>query len=284
MNRVLTTFFIVLLVCLAMAATGFGQKLKPEEIVAKHLESIGSAEARSAAKSRMMVGDARVQFLSQKNQPTVGRVVMASAGDKNFFGLTLNAMDYPGERFSFDGSKARVALPENNTPRSYLNVFVLGMNSVLRDSLLGGTLNSSWVFMDAAAKKPKVSGGGLKKVDGKEFYAMSYSPKGGADYDITLFFDKETFRHVRTEYKRASSAAIGTAPEQSSGFTETRIKIVETFDDFKQQGGLMLPNTYKFLYSETGQRGTREVEWAYSFNEFAFNQNLDEKTFDIDAR
>ncbi|HVQ56710.1 MAG TPA: hypothetical protein VMS29_08135, partial [Pyrinomonadaceae bacterium] len=126
--------------------------------------------------------------------------------------------------------------------------------------------------------------GGLKKVDGKEFYTMSYSPKGGADYDITLFFDKETFRHVRTEYKRASSAAIGTAPEQSSGFTETRIKIVETFDDFKQQGGLMLPNTYKFLYSETGQRGTREVEWAYSFNEFAFNQNLDEKTFDIDAR
>ena len=284
MNRVLTTFFIVLLVCLAMAATGFGQKLKPEEIIAKHLESIGSAEARSAAKSRMMVGDARVVFLSQKNQPTVGRVVMASAGDKNFFGLTLNAMDYPGEKFSFDGSKARVALPENNTPRSYLNVFVLGMNSVLRDSLLGGALNSSWVFMDAATKKPKVGGGGLKKVDGKEFYTMSYSPKGGADYDITLFFDKETFRHVRTEYKRASSAAIGTAPEQSSGFTETRIKIVETFDDFKQQGGLMLPNTYKFLYSETGQRGTREVEWAYSFNEFAFNQNLDEKTFDIDAR
>jgi hypothetical protein len=283
MNRVLTTFFIILSVCSAMAATAVGQKLKPEEIVAKHLESIGSAEARAAAKTRMMVGDASVVFLSQRNQPTIGRVVMASAGDKNFFGLTLNALDYPGEKFSYDGSKARVALPVKNTPRSYLNVFVDTMNPVLRDSLLGGALNSSWVLMDAA-KKPKVGGGGLKKVDGKEYYSLSYSPKGGSDYDVSLFFDKETFRHVRTEYKRTSSAAIGTNPNQSSGFDETRIKIVETFDDFKPQGGLMLPNAYKFIYSETGQRGTREVEWAYSFNEFAFNQPLDEKTFDIDAK
>jgi hypothetical protein len=283
MNRVLTTFFIILSVCSAMAATAVGQKLKPEEIVAKHLESIGSAEARAAAKTRMMVGDASVVFLSQRNQPTIGRVVMASAGDKNFFGLTLNALDYPGEKFSYDGSKARVALPVKNTPRSYLNVFVDTMNPVLRDSLLGGALNSSWVLMDAA-KKPKVGGGGLKKVDGKEYYSLSYSPKGGSDYDVSLFFDKETFRHVRTEYKRTSSAAIGTNPNQSSGFDETRIKIVETFDDFKPQGGLMLPNAYKFVYSETGQRGTREVEWAYSFNEFAFNQPLDEKTFDIDAK
>ena len=283
MNRVSTLCLTLLMVVLAAAGVS-AQKLKPEEIVAKHLESIGSAEARAAAKTRMMVGDASVVFLSQKNQPTVGRVVMASSGDKNFFGLTLNAMDYPGEKFSFDGSKARVALPEKNTPRSYLNIFVQGMNSVLRDSLLGGALNSSWVLMDVATKKAKVGGGGLKKVDGKDYYSLSYSPRGGGDYNVTLFFDKDTFRHVRTEYTRTSSSAIGTNPNQSSGFSETRIKIIETFDDFKTQGGLMLPNAYKFLYSETGQRGTREVEWAYAFNEFAFNQPLDEKTFDIDAK
>ena len=284
MDRVLTTLFIVLSVCSLITATAVGQKLKPEEIVAKHLESIGSTEKRDAAKTRMMVGDASVVFLSQKNQPTVGRVVMASSGDKNFFGLTLNAMDYPGEKFSYDGSKAKVAPPEKNTPRSYLNIFVDGMNSVLRDSLLGGALNSSWVLADVAGKKPKISGGGLKKVDGKDLFALSYSPKGGGDYDVTLYFDKETFRHVRTEYKRSSSAAIGTNPNQSSGFDETRIKIIETFDDFKEQGGLMLPNTYKLTYTESGQRGTREVEWSYSFNEFAFNQPIDDKTFDIGAK
>lgn len=276
--------FVFLFILASMAVTGLGQKLKPEEIVAKHLDSIGTAEARAAVKSRMAVGEASVTFLSQKNQPTTGRIVMASAGAKNFFGLSLNAMDYPGEKFSYDGTKAKVAVPTNNSPRSYLNIFVEGTGPVLRDSLLGGALTSSWALTDLSGKKAKVSGGGLKKIDGKENYALGYSPKGGGDYDITLFFDKDTFRHVRTEYKRSSSAAIGTNPNQSSGFDETRIKIIETYGDFKEQGGLMLPSTYKLLYTETGQRGTREVEWAYSLSEFAFNQPLDDKTFDIDAK
>lgn len=283
--RRLSVFLLALCsISTILAITSPGQKLKPEEVVAKHLDSIGTAEARAAVKSRMAVGEATVTFVSQKNQQTAGRVVMASTGPKNFFGLSLNASDYTGEKFSYDGNKAKVALPLNNYPRSYLNIFVDGTGVVLRDSLLTGALSSSWVLTDLAAKKAKVSGGGLKKVDGKEVYALNYSPKGGGDYDITLFFDKDTFRHVRTEYKRTSSAGIGTSPNQSSGFDETRIKIVETFDSFKEQGGLTLPTAYKLVYSETGQRGTREVEWAYSISEMAFNQPLDEKTFDIDAK
>ena len=88
----------VIFVLFGLVIQGFGQKLKPEEIVAKHLDSIGTAEARAAAKTRMAVGEATVTFVSQKNQSTQGRVVLASAGDKNFFGLSLNASDYPGDR------------------------------------------------------------------------------------------------------------------------------------------------------------------------------------------
>ena len=267
----------------AMTLTGFGQKLKPEEIVAKHLESIGTVEARAAAKTRMAVGEASVTFISQKNQTTQGRIVLASTGGKNFFGLSLNASDYPGEKFSYNGAKAKVEVP-STTPRSYLNIFVDGNSAVLRESLLTGSLASSWALTDLASRKSKVSGGGLKKVDGKEYYVLGYSPKGGGDWDISLYFDKDTFRHERTEYKRTSSAGIGTNPNQSSGFDETKIKITETFSDYKVQGGLMLPNSYKLLYSETGQRGTRGIEWAFSLSEFAFNQPMDDKTFDVDAK
>ena len=58
----------VVIVLSAFAASGLGQKLKPEEIVAKHLDSIGTAEARMATKTRMAVGDATVTFIPQKNQ------------------------------------------------------------------------------------------------------------------------------------------------------------------------------------------------------------------------
>ena len=97
-------------------------------------------------------------------------------------------------------------------------------------------------------------GGGTKKIDGKEVYAVGYSRKGGSDVDVTMYFDKETFRHVRTEYKRTSSAGIGTSPEQSSGFSETRYKLVEDFGNFKTVNGLTLAQSYKVLYSATGQR------------------------------
>src|SRR4029078_7883379 len=110
-------------------------------------------------------------------------------------------------------------------------------------------------------------------------YALGYSPKGGGDITVTMYFDKDTFRHVRTEYKRTSSAAIGLRPEQSSGFSESRLKVTEDFTDFKAEKGLMLPHTYKLVYSISGQNGTTEIEWNFKLNEFAFNQKHEPKTF-----
>ena len=272
--------FVVLFLAVS---TSLAQKIKAEELVARHLDSIGTAEARAAVKSQIAVGDAVVTFVSQKNQNAQGRIVMASAGIKNFFGLSLNASDYPGERFSFDGSKSKVAGVVNGQ-RSYFGTFVDSNEVLLRDSLLGGTLASSWALNDLAIKKVKVSLDGTKKIEGKEYFVLSYSPKGGSDVDITLYFEKDTFRHARTEYKRTISAAIGVRPEQSSGYDETRLKVTEVYGDFRTEKGLTLPHTYKLTYSEIGQRGTREVEWAYTLTEFAFNQPMDEKTFDADAR
>ena len=277
LTRIVPCLFLLVLIGASVASA---QKMKPEELVAKHLDSIGTAEARAATKSQIAVGDAVVTFISTKNVPAKGRIVMASSGPKNFYGLSLNATDYPGEKFSFDGSKTKVAKLMNGQ-RSYFGIFVDGNEFVLRDSLLGGTLASSWALRDIASKSIKLSVSGPKKMDGKEYYVLTYTPKKGSDVEITLFFEKDTYRHARTEYKRTSSAGIGIRPEQSSGFDETRLKITEIFDDYRPEGSLTLPHSYKLVYTESGQRGTREVEWAYIMNEFAFNQEMDEKTFDV---
>lgn len=266
----------VVVLVLAAALQGSAQKLKPEEVIAKHLESLGTSEAKAALKNRVASGSVQVKFISQKNQTSEGRVVMASTDAKSFFGMTLNATDYSGEKFVFDGKKAVVGFA-NNGVRSVLGNFILSNNWIVEESVFGGSLVGTWALL--ATGKGKLSSGALKKIDGKEVYSVGYSKKGGGDIDVTLYFDKETFRHVRTEYKRTSSAGIGTSPNQSSGFFETRHKVVEDFSNFKDEKGLMLPHTYKVLYSVTGQNGTTEVEWNFEFNEFAFNQNLDEATF-----
>jgi hypothetical protein len=276
----LSAFFV--LFASLLSTTVFSQKMKAEDVLAKHLDSIGTAEARSTNTSRVVVGDANVKFLSQKNQPAQGRIVLASVGEKMFWGLNLNAADYPAEKFSYDGNRAKAGFVRAGT-RSILGNFIISNNVILQESLLGGTLSTSWALLNIGNKKAKLSFNGTKKIDGKEVYVLGYSNKGGSDIDITLYFDKETFRHIRTEYKRTSSAGIGLSPEQSSGYSETRLKVIEDFSNFKTEKGLTLPHTYNLLYSISGQKGTTEIEWSFNLNEFAFNQNLADSTFDAEA-
>lgn len=270
-----------MLLCL-LSLSVFAQKMKAEDVIAKHLDSIGTAEKRQAVKSQLTVGDATVKYIAPKNQNLQGRIVMASAGEKNFLGLNLNATDYPQEKFSFDGAKSKVAYTRLGV-RSVLGNFVLTNDQLLEQSLLGGTLSTSWALLDWQKKNAKLSSDGTKKIDGKETYAIGYSVKNGGDIDITLYFDKATFRHVRSEYKRTSSAGIGTNPNQSSGFLETRFKITEDFSDFKEVGGLNLPHDYKINYTVSGQNGTTEIEWDFKFTGFVFNQVFPDSTFDAEA-
>lgn len=271
---------LLTLTLFTLSSFAFAQKLKPEEILAKHLDSIGTAQARAADKSRIAVGDAEVIFVTQKSPAAKGRIVLASAGAKNFLGLNTNSINYPLEKLSYDGSRAKVGFVRTGV-RSVFGNFVVANGILVEDGLLGGTLSSSWAMLNIADKKVKLTGEGTKKIDGREAYAIGYAAK--SDLDITLYFDKETFRHVRTEYKRTSSAGIGTRPEQSSGFSESRIKLTEDFSDFKEEKGITLPHTYKMNYSITGQNGTTEIQFNFLLNEFAFNQNLDAGTFDAEA-
>lgn len=270
--RDLIVGFVIVFVL--FAASSAGQKLKAEELVAKHLESLGTPEARAAVKNRLAAGRVLVRFISQKNQ-TEGRVVLASAGGKNFLGMNLSAGDYSLEKFVFDGKRSHVGYAHNGR-RSVLGSFVDSNSWIIEESLLAGTLSDSWAL--ASSEKGRLSSEGVKKIDGKDVYALGYSRKG-SDIDVKIYFDKETFRHVRTEYKRVSSAGIGRTPEESSRFIETRYRVVEDFADFRPEAGLMLPHSYKLMYSVSGQNGTTEIEWNLELNEFAFNQNLDENTF-----
>lgn len=273
----------VLTVIVLLAHSTFAQKMRTEDVIAKHLDSIGTSEARAATKSQIAVGTAQIKLVTKITTPVVGRIVIAAAGEKNFWGMNLNSTDYPSERFSYDGNKAKVGFARTGV-RSTLGGFVLSNNSLLEEGLLGGTLTHSWAMLNTASRKAKIFFDGTKKINGKEAYILGYSPKGGSDIDIKLYFDKETFRHIRTEYKRVSSAGIGRTPEASSRYSENRITLTEDFTDFKPEGKLTLPHGYHMLYSTTGtSNGSTEIEWTFNLTEFAFNQNLAANTFDADA-
>lgn len=261
---------------LLLGISCFSQSLKAEEILAKHRDSLGGQTSAESRKSILAVGRVTVRFISQKVQSVEGRAVLASTRERNFLGINLNAGDYSSERFVFDGQSVHIGYAHNGR-HSVLGSFLQANGWIVGNSVLAGPLARTWVL--GGAENGKVSLDGVKKIDKREVYALRYSPKGGSDLDVRVFFDKDTFRLSRTEYKRVSSASIGTTPEQSSRFSETRHKVTEEFSDYKEISGSQLPFAYKLSYEVTGQNGTTMVEWDFQFDAIEFDKELDANTF-----
>ncbi|MDI1240517.1 MAG: hypothetical protein PSX80_01185, partial [bacterium] len=234
---------LVLFSVAVMASAANAQKLMAQEIIAKHLDSIATAEKRANFRSLVVSGEVRVEYITQKNQPAIGRAVFASEGNKMFLGMNLNTANYPHERIIFDGDKSSVALIVGGS-RSVLGNFIQSSDVVLSHGLLSGTLGTSWVFLNGGETKAKISTAGTKKIGGREAYGLLYSPKGGSDLEIRMYFDQETFRHVRTEYGRTASARMGATIDQSARELETRLKVIEDFSEFKEFDGVTLPSKY----------------------------------------
>jgi hypothetical protein len=270
------------LVGLVAAFSVTAQKIGSAEVIAGHIASLGPAEVRASEKNRIAVGDATVKFVTGSTATALGRIVVAGESGKVFLGMNFGSNDYPREAFAYDGKSVAAAAVRDGI-RSVLGNFILSNDRVVKESLIGGALFNSWGPANLETNRAKIGFDGKKKIGGRDLYVLSYSPKGGADIKIKLFFETDTFRHVRSEYTRIFSAGIGKTPDESSRFIETRLKLTEDFSDFRDESGRILPHQHTMSYSVSGQKGTTEIEWKFVYTEFAFDQNLAPETFDANA-
>lgn len=280
---------LALLVPAAFAPAGAAaQKMKPEDVVARHLESIGTAEDRAAAKSRLTQGVVSLVVRSPGHGTGSGAAVMFSEGDKSAIAMNFGSPSYPFDKFGFDGDKLTVAYQKPGI-RSQLGDFVWNRKVFFEHGLMGGTLSSTWPLLNMSARAAKLEYAGPDKLNDRPVHKLRYVPRKGSDLKITLFFDAENFRHLRTEYEQTVSnqmaqTAIGQSRESSSKDfeRELRYRLVEDFSDFKREGKLTLPHTYKIHLSMDRQRGGNYIaEWEMKLQQFGFNQQLDPKWFDV---
>lgn len=283
MKNLLVALFVCC--CLLASLTGGSvradEKLKPEEILAKHLESIGSQEERSAVKTRIVLGVSKYVRHGPGGGTTEGRVVLASENDKYMFGMKFGVPGYDVESVGFDGKELTVGYVAPGV-RSVLASFFRNNEATFKHGLLAGTLSSSWALLAASDEKAKIKYGGLKKVEGASLHQLKYQPRKGSDLEVSLFFDSTTFHHVRTEYTRVVSANIGTNVDSSASQRETRYKLVETFADFKKEGNLTLPHDYRIKLQISGNSEILD-EWTLRLTDFTFNQSIDPKDFVVDV-
>ncbi len=254
------------------------QKMTAEDVIAKHLESIGKSEDRANMKNLTAVGEVAYSKLSQPSQPAIGKVVFAAEDKSSLLAMLFDNPVYHGEKIVFDGKSKFVDFSSPGL-HSQLGDFLFRYDTILTHGLLAGALEKGWALTDLQAHGAKIELEGTKKIDGKDNYVLSYQPKKGADIRIKLYFDKDTFRHTRTEYLRTNPPGMGHDPNTSTQLVETHENLTEDFSDFKTEYGITLPHTYKMrLYIERANQ-TYETLYVMTFKEFFYNSKLDPSTF-----
>lgn len=284
-NHIRTGLTFVFFIALVGASSRvlLAQELSGEALIAKHLESIGTKEKLAAIKNRMAVGASMFESkLPAKS--TAGKAIVAS-DDRNLMFLTsFNSQEYPFEKIgSFDG---KTSLPWVTAgTRSPLGAFLADHEKILGDGLFTGSISGRWALLDLDAKKASIKAGGTRKVDGKRLYVLEYYPRGmgSTEFTIRLFFDSETFRHTRSEYRDQISPSqdrFGQLGRQAG----VRIQLIETFDDFKTVDGVTLPHSYRLDYRTESNSGVYEFVWGIKIQEYRFNNNLAPDFFAFDTK
>jgi len=252
-------------------------KLSADQIIAKHLASIGEAPAITAVKTRILVGVG--EFTSRNQAGKVGGPAqLASDGNKFLLALVFNANNYPYEKIGFDGKDLSTSmLPTGGF--SPLSNFLKSNKFVLKYGLFGGVLSENWPLLKTE-KGLKIEASGITKVGDRNVYKLKVSGSGTGDAVISLFFDAETFRHVRTEYFYRVSQLTSPSPNSSiiGGTAPTDYTLTEDFSNFAKVEGLILPLTYVVEYTSSAGK---PVTWTVNFKQAYNNQPLEANVFKV---
>lgn len=264
-------------------------KLKPEQLVELHLKSIGAPEALAAVNSRMYRGQGIFRAVIGGQGQVAGAVFEAS--DRKLLSFrfdTGNNASYYGEHLIFDGDEAKIFQGFQNG-RSTLGEFFKANDIVLKEGLLGGVTSVAWPLLAMSERAPRLKYAGLKKENGVELHRLDYRPKkGGGSLKIEIFFEPETYRHVRTEYSYNIPGGVGGGgPDSSADVQPTYITVTETFGNFQPVDGLTIPANWKILYNRTNQGtgpGSIVHEWEIAFSTVVNNEAIEPSYYQPGAK
>jgi hypothetical protein len=249
-------------------------------LIQKHLESIGTPQARAAAKSRVLVGQGMLSSKLGYAGRIGGPAQLASEGNDFLLAIIFNSNDYPYEKLAYDGKDITLGRPSGDI--SQLGEFIKSQSAIIKQGYFGGVLSASWPLLDPTNKKLKVEYGGIENVGGKPLYKLKARVPGSGDMRVSLYFEPDTFHHVLTVYTYTiqphmiSHDSTEDASAKASYFTLT-----ERFSNFKKAGDLVLPLGYAIDLTNQLQDSTQQLTWSISFSQVFYNQEIEASAFKV---
>ncbi len=256
--------------------SAIAQKMSAEDIIAKHLTSIGSDDAVKNSKLRLAIGGS--EFVMPTLAKTAhGRAVLASNGAELAFFSTFDLRDYTRERIGLFGNKVSIPMISVGR-RSPLGTFLAIHDRLLTDRIFGSLVFSTWLFLQHDQFGGRLETEGKKKIGDRDVWVVKYSPKIGlssSDSYIKLYFDAENYHHLRTVYRQKETDqgfhdTVAAAPTfgWTADMANNGVTITEDFEDFRVENGLTLPHKYKIDLRIDGSTGTNSFGWIITIEEY----------------
>jgi len=254
------------------------ERLTANEVVSKHIASIGLPEALAATKSRVLVGNGALSGRAGIAGRIVGPVQFASQGEMIVFAMMLNSNEHPYEKVGFNGKDVTTGRPSGS--RTPLGDFLEGHKGIVKQGLFGGALSTAWPLL-ANRKGVKYEFAGTTEVQDQRLHKLKFSSSGTNELGITLYFDAETFRHVMTEYKFSVDQGGGPTLIVGAAQTPTYFNMTEHFSNFSKVGDLVLPLKYVIDVSMHSPTDTLSLQWTSIFTNGYFSETLDAAAFKV---
>jgi len=275
-NVVLSMIVLFLLIHSFRLANVCARDQKPaaEEIVARHIECIGSPETLAAVKSRTLYGIVAVRMPfgtvpeilpepGTRNDPS--NFLFASTESQMGMVVKFYNLYYTGEHLAFDGKDVTISITASGK-RSPFADFVAIYDGVMREGFLGGTLSTTWPLLHIQEGKYRLKYDHLNS-GGKKFHQITCTSKDKKhlhDLVVRLIFEFDTYRHVMTEYVKNTG-------------TFSTVLFLERFGNFKEVDGLTLPHSY----SAQDANGTdvTAARWSVEIKQISHGEPIEPQLF-----
>ena len=233
-------------------------KLTPEEVIQRHLESLAPAASLATRQSLKAEGQVLFEVIVGGQGQLRGPATWICDGKKLRMSMVFDVNEYPGEDVAYNGEgRVEIGWIQPGV-RSALGTFFYQFNEIVTEGLLGGALSTGWSLLDLKSLRPRLKYEGLKKLDGNPYHTIKYQRRKGGDVRTRLYFEPETFQHAHTIYKvRISSRIVANNSAASASQPETWYTLQESFANFRDIQGVNLPTTWTLEFSkEIGTSGS----------------------------
>ncbi len=243
------------------------QKISVAELIEIHRQNVCSVSCESWHRMDG-IGVSQLKALTGVAGLASGRLKLKIGPDQFDLDFRVSRADFPGEHFSYDGEKMHVEFISPGLRSPYGN-FVYVRSSIIREGLLGGSLNPNWPLFDHERKR-KIRYRGWKKK--QKLHEIRYRVSKFASMVIRIYLDQE-WRHVKTTYTVTLNRGIAEPLDirrEPTPWMENkqaiREELIETFGKFQSVDGFLLPTLWGLEYRRQGGRQGQVWQWATRFS------------------